>query len=424
MGVSYPHPEDDTPKIEGSDRKMALTDTEIRNARPKDKPYKLTDGQGLYLLVTPKGSKLWRLKYRIGGIEKTLSLGKYPQVSLKETRNKAFEAKQGLSSGIDPSQTKKAQKASDSGVDTFETISREWFGKFSAGWAPDHAERVIRLLERDVFPWLGGKIIKKITAPELLAVLRRIEARGAVDTAHRARQTAGAVFRYAVATGRAERDPSGDLRGAIPPARGGHMAAITDPKRLGGLLRAIDAYEGGLIVRCALRLAPLVFVRPGELRRMEWAEVSVERGEWVIPGEKMKMREPHVVPLSNQALEILEEIRPFTGAGRYVFPSPTSSNRPLSDMALLTALRRMGITKEEMTIHGFRAAASSLLNAQGWPSDVIERQLAHAERNKVRAAYNRHDYLPERRKMMQAWADYLDGLKAGVEVIPFRRVAE
>ena len=403
---------------------MALTDTEIRNARPKDKPYKLTDGQGLYLLVTPKGSKLWRLKYRIGGIEKTLSLGKYPQVSLKETRNKVFEAKQGLSSGIDPSQAKKAQKASDSGGDTFETISREWFGKFSAGWAPGHAERVIRLLERDVFPWLGKKVIKEITAPELLAVLRRIEARGAVDTAHRARQTAGAVFRYAVATGRAGRDPSGDLRGAIPPARGGHMAAITDPKKLGGLLRAIDAYEGGLIVRCALRLAPLVFVRPGELRRMEWAEVSVERGEWVIPGEKMKMREPHVVPLSKQALEILEEIRPFTGAERYVFPSPTSSNRPLSDMALLTALRRMGIAKEEMTIHGFRAAASSLLNAQGWPSDVIERQLAHAERNKVRAAYNRHDYLPERRKMMQAWADYLDGLKAGVEVIPFRRVAE
>ncbi len=403
---------------------MALTDTEIRNARPKDKPYKLTDGQGLYLLVTPKGSKLWRLKYRIGGIEKTLSLGKYPQVSLKETRNKAFEAKQGLSSGIDPSQAKKAQKASDSGGDTFETISREWFGKFSAGWAPGHAERVIRLLERDVFPWLGEKVIKEITAPELLAVLRRIEARGAVDTAHRARQTAGAVFRYAVATGRAERDPSGDLRGAIPPARGGHMAAITDPKKLGGLLRAIDAYEGGLIVRCALRLAPLVFVRPGELRRMEWAEVSVERGEWVIPGEKMKMREPHVVPLSKQALEILEEIRPFTGAERYVFPSPMSSNRPLSDMALLTALRRMGIAKEEMTIHGFRAAASSLLNAQGCPSDVIERQLAHAERNKVRAAYNRHDYLPERRKMMQAWADYLGGLKAGVEVIPFRRVAE
>ena len=202
------------------------------------------------------------------------------------------------------------------------------------------------------------------------------------------------------------------------------MAAITDPKRLGGLLRAIDAYEGGLIVRCTLRLAPLVFVRPGELRAMEWVEVSVERGEWVIPAEKMKMKREHVVPLSKQALEILEEIRPFTGAGRYVFPSPTSPNRPLSDMALLAGLRRMGITKEEMTIHGFRATASSTLNAQGWPSDVIERQLAHVERNQVRAAYNRHDYLPERRKMMQAWSDYLDGLRVGGEIVPFRKVVE
>ena len=199
------------------------------------------------------------------------------------------------------------------------------------------------------------------------------------------------------------------------------MAAITDSQRLGGLLRAIDAYEGGLIVRCALRLAPLVFVRPGELRRMEWAEISVERGEWVIPGEKMKMKREHIVPLSRQAVEILEEIRPFTGAGRYVFPSPTSQNRPLSDMALLTALRRMGIAKEEMTIHGFRATASSLLNAQGWPSDVIERQLAHVERNKVRGAYNRHDYLPERRKMMQSWADFLVVLKSGAEILPFRK---
>ena len=401
-----------------------LTDTSIKNAKPKEKPYKLADGGGLYLLVTPNGSRLWRLKYRVGGIEKLLSFGSYPQVSLKEARDKAFEAKQGLSSGIDPSQAKKAQKASTSGADSFEAVAREWFGKFSTGWAPGHAERVIRLLERDVFPWLGEKVVKEITALELLSVLRRIEARGAIDTAHRARQTAGAVFRYAVATGRAERDPSDDLRGAIPPARGGHMAAITDSQKLGGLLRAIDAYEGGLIVRCALRLAPLVFVRPGELRAMEWAEVSVERGEWVIPGQKMKMKREHIVQLSKQALEILEEIRPFTGAGRYVFPTPTSSNRPLSDMALLTALRRMGITKEEATVHGFRATASSLLNAQGWPSDVIERQLAHVEKNQVRAAYNRHDYLPERRKMMQAWSDYLDGLRVGGEIVPFRKVVE
>lgn len=401
-----------------------LTDAIIRNTKPKDKPFKLTDGAGLYLLINPTGSRLWRLRYHIGGLEKKLSIGPYPEVSLKEAREKAVEAKKAIRTGIDPSQAKKAQKASASGADSFETIAREWFEKFSTGWAPGHAERVIRLLERDVFPWIGNRPIKVISAPELLSVLRRVESRGAVDTAHRCRQTAGAVFRYAIATGRAERDPVPDLRGAIPPAREGHMAAMTDPKALGGLLRAIDAYEGGLIVRCALRLAPLVFVRPGELRRAEWKEIDFERGEWIIPGEKMKMREPHIVPLSRQAVEILREIQPFTGGSPYVFPSPTSMTRPISDMALLTALRRMGISKEEMTIHGFRSTASTLLNAQGWPADVIERQLAHVERNKVRAAYNRHDYLAERRKMMQAWANYLDELKAGGEVIPFRKMAE
>ena len=401
-----------------------LTDAIIRNTKPKDKPFKLTDGAGLYLLINPTGSRLWRLRYHIGGLEKKLSIGPYPEVSLKEAREKAVEAKKAIRTGIDPSQAKKAQKASASGADSFETIAREWFEKFSTGWAPGHAERVIRLLERDVFPWIGNRPIKVISAPELLSVLRRVESRGAVDTAHRCRQTAGAVFRYAIATGRAERDPVPDLRGAIPLAREGHMASITDPKAVGGLLRGIDDYQGGLIVRSALRLAPYVFVRPGELRRAEWKEIDFERGEWVIPAEKMKMREPHIVPLSLQALEILREIQPFTGGSAYVFPSPTSMTRPISDMALLTALRRMGISKEEMTIHGFRSTASTLLNAQGWSADVIERQLAHVERNKVRAAYNRHDYLPERRKMMQAWANYLDELKAGGEVIPFRKMAE
>jgi integrase len=401
-----------------------LTDAIIRNTKPKDKPFKLTDGAGLYLLINPTGSRLWRLRYHIGGLEKKLSIGPYPEVSLKEAREKAVEAKKAIRTGIDPSQAKKAQKASASGADSFETIAREWFEKFSPGWAPGHAERVIRLLERDVFPWIGNRPIKVISAPELLSVLRRVESRGAVDTAHRCRQTAGAVFRYAIATGRAERDPVPDLRGAIPLAREGHMASITDPKAVGGLLRGIDDYQGGLIVRSALRLAPYVFVRPGELRRAEWKEIDFERGEWVIPAEKMKMREPHIVPLSLQALEILREIQPFTGGSAYVFPSPTSMTRPISDMALLTALRRMGISKEEMTIHGFRSTASTLLNAQGWSADVIERQLAHVERNKVRAAYNRHDYLPERRKMMQAWANYLDELKAGGEVIPFRKMAE
>lgn len=399
-----------------------LTDTLIRNTKPGKKTIRLTDGKGLVLLINPDGSRAWRFRYRFEGKATMLSLGSYPKVTLREAAEKCAELRKMVHSGINPSQAKKGEKASASGADSFEAIAREWFGKFSTGWAPGHAERVIRLLERDVFPWLGEKVVREITAPELLSVLRRIEARGAVDTAHRARQTAGAVFRYAVATGRAERDPSGDLRGAIPPAREGHMAAIVDPKRLGGLLRAIDAYEGGLIVRCALRLAPLVFVRPGELRRAEWKEIDLEQGEWVIPGEKMKMREAHIVPLSRQSIEILEEIRPFTGGGPYVFPSPTSMNRPLSDMALLTALRRMGIGKEEMTVHGFRATASSFLNAQSWPSDIIERQLAHVERNKVRSAYNRHDYLPERRKMMQAWADYLDSLKNGAEILTFRKV--
>ena len=403
---------------------MALTDPAIRNAKPGDKSIKLSDEKGLYVLVAPNGSRWWRFDYRFGGKRKTLSLGVYPDVGLKEARARRDESRKMIENGVDPSQARKAQKESASGADTFETIAREWFGKFSSTWASGHAERVIRLMERDVFPWLGDKIVREITAPELLSVLRRIEARGAVDTAHRARQTAGAVFRYAVATGRAERDPSGDLRGAIPPARGGHMAAITDIKKVGGLLRALDSYEGGLIVRCALRLAPLIFVRPGELRRMEWAEIDFDKAEWTIPGPKMKMKEAHIVPVSRQAIEIFEEIRPFTGGGIYVFPSPTSLNRPLSDMALLTALRRMGINKEEMTVHGFRSMASTLLNAQGWPADVIERQLAHAERDKVRAAYNRHDYLPERRKMMQSWANYLDGLKTGAEILPFQKVEE
>ena len=392
---------------------MALTDAAIRNSKPGEKSYKLADEKGLYLLINCNGSRWWRFDYRFGGKRKTLSLGVYPEIGLKDARSRRDEYRRMIEGGIDPSRAKKAQKASASGADSFETIAREWFEKFSTGWAPGHAKRVIRLLDRDVFPWLGARPIKEIMAPELLAVLQRVEARGAVDTAHRCRQTAGAVFRYAIATGRAERDPVPDLRGAIPPAREGHMAAITDPKALGGFLRAIDFYQGGLIVRCALRLSPYVFVRPGELRRMEWREVDFERAEWIIPGEKMKMREAHIVPLSKQAVEILREIHPFTGESPYVFPSPTSMNRPLSDMALLTALRRMGISKEEATVHGFRSTASTLLNAQGWAADVIERQLAHVERNKVRSAYNRHDYLAERRKMMQAWADYLDELKAG-----------
>lgn len=397
-----------------------LTDTLIKNTKPKEKPLKLSDGGGMFLLVNPNGCRGWRFSYRFEGKQKQISFGVYPEVSLKEARDHREKARKMLRDGINPSQAKKAQKESASGADTFETIAREWFQKFSSSWSPSHGERILRRLERDIFPWLGKKPIKEILAPDLLAVLRRIEERGAVETAHRASQNCGQVFRYAVVTGRAERDPTGDLRGAIPPTKAKHHASITDPKEIGGLLRAIDAYEGGLIVRCALRLAPLVFVRPGELRRAEWKEIDFDKAEWSIPGEKMKMREKHVVPLSTQAIEILQELQPLTGEGRYLFPSPRSLDRPMSENAVLAALRRMGYSGEQMTGHGFRSMASTLLNEQGWNRDAIERQLAHAERDEIRAAYNYAQHMPERRKMMQSWADYLDQLREGTVILPFQ----
>ena len=399
---------------------MALTDVLIRNSKPKDKAFKLSDGGGLYLLLNLNGSRWWRFDYRFDGKRKTLSMGVYPETSLREARERRDEAKKKIESGIDPSHARKAKKESDSGADTFETIAREWFEKFSPTWSPSHGDRIIRRLERDIFPWLGKRSIKDIKAPELLAVLRRIEARGAVETAHRASQNCGQVFRYAVATGRTEGDPSGDLRGAIPPTTTKHHASITDPKEIGGLLRAIDSYEGGLVVRCALKLAPLVFVRPGELRRAEWSEIDFEKMEWRIPAEKMKMREQHIVPLSRQALGILRELQPLTGEGKYLFPSPRSWDRPMSENAVLAALRRMGYSGDQMTGHGFRSMASTILNEQGWNRDAIERQLAHAERDEIRAAYNYAQHLPERRKMMQAWADYLDELRTDGQILPFK----
>jgi integrase len=398
-----------------------LTDTKVRTTKPADKPQKLFDGGGLFLLVTPSGGKLWRLKYRFGGTEKSLSLGRYPETSLAEARQKRDQASALLAKGVDPGDTKKAQKATGmQETETFEIIAREWHAKFSRSWASSHAKTTIRRLELFIFPWLGNRPIKTITAPELLAALRRIEAKGALETAHRVKQVCGQVFRYAIATGRAERDPSGDLRGAIPPASGKHMATITDPKEIAGLLRSIDSYRGSIVTRCALQLAPLVFVRPGELRQAEWSEFNLEMAEWRIPAEKMKAGAVHIVPLSRQALDILREIQPLTGHAMYVFPSPRTDSRPMSSNAILSALRRMGYAKEEMSGHGFRSMASTLLNEQGWNRDAIERQLAHAERNSVRAAYNHAEFLPERKKMMQAWADYLDGIKSGAKIVPIR----
>ncbi len=404
---------------------MPLTDTTIRTAKSRDRQYKLSDEKSLYLLVN-KAGKYFRLDYRFAGKRKTLALGVYPDVTLKEARGKRDEARKLITNGVDPSQHRKVKKVmrTEQAANSFEAVAREWFMNNKHIWTAGHAKTIIRRLELNIFPWLGTQPVISITAPELLSALRRIESRGALEKAHRVKQICGQVFRYAIATGRAERDPSADLKGALSPVKHGRMATITEPKKIGELLRAIDGYEGTMIAKCALRLAPLVFVRPGELRHVEWSEIDLDKAEWRIPAEKMKMKISHIVPLSTQAVEVLSEVKPLTGQGKYVFPSIRTNSRPMSDNTVLAALRRMGYTTEEMSGHGFRAMASTVLHEQGWPSDIIERQLAHAERNSIKAAYNHAQHIPERRKMMQAWADYLDGLKAGATVIPLRKNAE
>lgn len=404
---------------------MALTDIICRSAKAQAKEYKLTDASGLHLLVSTNGCKGWRLRYRFGGKEQMLSLGTYPEIGLKDARNRRDEARKLIANGINPSAKRQQDKRqlTEAGTDSFESIAREWYAKYSPQWATSHGEKIIRRLERDVFPWIGSHPARSITAPELLAVLRRIESRGAVETAHRAGQNCGQVLRYAVATGRAERDPSGDLKGALPPIRQTHHASITEPERIGALLRSMDAYQGSMVTRCALLLAPLVFVRPGELRRAEWAEIDLDGAEWRIPAAKMKSRVLHIVPLSEQAIAVLRELQPLTGRGRYVFPSGRGPSRCMSENGVLSALRRMGYSGDQMTGHGFRSMASTLLNEQGWPRDAIERQLAHGERDKVRAAYNYAEHLPVRRKMMQAWADHLDSLRRGSQKVVNLRAA-
>jgi integrase len=398
---------------------MPLTEIKVKNAKPclkpdgtaTDKPYRLSDEKGLYLEVAPGGGKLWRLKYRIDGKEKRLAIGRYPDVSLKDARTRRDEARKQISNGVDPSAAKKAQKKAKTGQDSFEAVAREWHQKFKNNWTDSHAKRTMGRLEKDIFPWLGSLAIFEITAPQLLTALRRVEGRGALETAHRIHQICGQVFRYAIATGRAERDPSADLKGALPPTKVKHHASITEPKKIGELMRAIYSYSGSFVTASALRLAPLVFVRPHELRHAEWSEFNLDSAEWRIPAEKMKMRTMHIVPLSRQAIEILNEIKPLTGSERYLFPSNRTTDRPISENTINAALRRLGYSKEEMTGHGFRSMASTLLNEQGWNRDAIERQLAHSERDGVRAAYNYAEYLGERIKMMQSWADYLEVLR-------------
>jgi len=399
---------------------MPLTDTTIRNTKPDKKPIKLFDGGGLFLLAKPNGARLWRLKYRFGGKEKQLSFGSYPEVSLKKARDKRDKAREELADGLDPSQLRKTNQliSEQQAANSFEAIAREWLEKYSNRWTDNYILNLERRLEKNVFPWLGERPIHEITPPELLRLLRRIENRGIIDTAHRVMQNCGQIFRYAVATGRADRDPSADLKGALTPNKITHHPSITDPKEVGALMRAIDSYEGQFITQCALKLAPLLFVRPGELRHAEWSEIDFDTAEWRIPAGKMKMKSQHIVPLAIQAIELFKELQPLTGKRQYVFPSVRSPKRPMSENTINGALRRLGYDRDEMTCHGFRSMASTLLNEQGWNRDAIERQLAHAERNSVRAAYNFAEYLPERRKMMQAWADYLDSNKESGNIYP------
>lgn len=403
-----------------------LTDMLVRKAKPTEKPVKLVDGGGLFLLVETNGGKYWRLAYRFAGKQKTLSLGVYPDVSLADARARRDDARKLLANDTDPGAAKQAQKASkiEQATNSFEAIAREWFILHSPNWKENHSSKIIARLEKDVFPWIGVRVIAEIAAPELLSVARRIESRGALETAHRVLACCGQVFRYAVATGRAERDPTGDLRGALPPVRKDkHFAAITDTVKVGELMRDIDGYAGSFVVKCAFKLSPLLFVRPGELRRMEWSEVDIEKAEWIIPADKMKMGVTHIVPLARQAVEVLCEIQPLTGQGKYVFPGERDHDRPMSDNAIRSALRRMGWANDEMTPHGFRAMASTILDNMGYKQEWLERQLAHEEPNKIKAAYKREQwrmYLPERVAMMQAWANYLDTLKTGAKVIPLR----
>lgn len=391
-----------------------LSDLNCRAAKPGKKTKRLFDGGGLYLELAPGGGKWWRLKYRIAGREKRISLGVYPEVSLKEARKKRDEARKHIDTGTDPSDVKKAQRtaATSARGDSFEIVAREWVEKFQAKWSEGHRDLILHRFELYVFPWHGQEAVSAVSAPALLATLRRIEERGAVETAHRVRSICSQVFRYAIATARAERDPAGDLVGALPPTKQTHLAAFTDPKDVAKLLRAIDGYVGTFVTRCALRLAPLVFVRPGELRTAEWSELDLDNAEWNIPADKMKLRVIHLVPLSTQAVALLRELEPLTRGSRYVFPSVRSSERPMSNNTILAALRGMGFDGDQMTGHGFRAMARTILDeVLRVRPDIIEHQLAHQVRDPLGRAYNRTQHLDERRTMMQRWADYLDVIK-------------
>lgn len=392
-----------------------LTNTAITNAKPSEKPYKLSDEKGLYLLVQPKGGKLFRFDYRFDSKRKTLSIGAFPEVTLAQARERRDAARKLLANDppIDPSEKKKSDKQEKKNAQrsTFEIVAREWAESYLKNKANSHKNKVIRRFELYIFPWIGEKPIGEITAPEFLKVIKQIQNLNKLETAHRALQTSGQVFRYGVQTGRAIRDVTADLRGALPSRQVKHMASITDPDKVGGLLNAIDAFNGSITVRCALRLLPLVFVRPGELRNMKWEQIDFENREWrYLVG---KTNTEHIVPLSTQALEILDEIRPLSFNGEYVFQNGHSRTRPMSEAAINAALKRMGFdTQNEITGHGFRAMARTILHEQlEVDPHIIEHQLAHSVPDTLGKAYNRTRFIRQRKKMMQDWSDYLESLK-------------
>jgi integrase len=388
-----------------------LTEVALKNAKPREKAYRLYDEHSMYAEVATSGSKLWRLKYRFDGKEKRLPLGKYPQVSLKEARERRDAARKLLDGGIDPSAHRKEIEAKQAlqNSNTFEIVAREYIAKQAPNRYAGYAAKAVRLLEINVFPWLGKRAIADITAPDVLAVLRPIEGRGKLETVKRVKMLCSQVFRYAIATSRAERDPCPDLRGALQSPKKKHFAAVTEPKKLGEMLNLIDAYYGGIAARCALRFTPLVFVRPGELRAMKWADVDFEAKEWRY--FVTKTQQEHIVPLSRQAIAILEEINPVTGRGELVFAG-ARPGRPMSDNTLNAALKSLGIDKEEQSGHGFRATARTLLDeVLGFKVELIEHQLAHHVKDPLGRAYNRTKHLEQRREMMQRWADYLDELR-------------
>lgn len=405
---------------------MPLTDMKVRSAKPVEKQTKIFDGDGLFLLImppgkkTPNGSKCWRLKYRFGGKEKLLALGTYPEVSLSDARDKRSEARRQIAAGIDPGELRKTKKAAltEAALNTFEAIAREWHSNSKPNWSDNHAERLLKRLEQDVFPFIGTKAITTIKTPEIVEILKRVAIR-TLETAHRIKTAFYHIFHYAMLNGKIENNPAADLRKILPTVKHDHMAAPTDPKHVAPLLRAIDNFTGSIIVKCALQLAPLLFVRPGELRHAEWSEIDLDAATWNIPAEKMKMRQPHLVPLSRQAITILNDLQLLTGHGKYVFPCHRSPLRCMSENAVNAALRRLGFEKSEITGHGFRAMARTMLHEiLQFSPDAIEAQLAHAVPDRLGRAYNRTTHLSERREMMQKWADYLDGLKSGAKGIP------